>query len=82
MSFMDRNWTINFFFLYSIPYWTLEIQQMPFSIDWLNSFGFFIHQALIIIIFKSKWEKEATKKEKEKVLPAENQIMIIMFQCG
>lgn len=55
---------------------------MPFSIDWLNSFGFFIHQALIIIIFKSKWEKEATKKEKEKVLPAENQIMIIMFQCG
>ena len=74
--FMDRNWTINFFFLfYSIHYWTLEIQQMPFSVV----IKLWIFYSLSSYFLKSKGERKGKKK---KILPTENQIMIIILQCG
>ena len=60
--FMDRNWTINFIFLfYSIHYWTLEIQQMPFSVV----IKLWIFYSLSSYFLKSKGERKGKKKKKK-----------------
>ena len=70
------------FFWYSIPYWTLEIQQMPFSDGSLNSFDFYFYLFYLFFIFNPMGRRKEPKKKKKKMLPTENQIMIIILQCG